>query len=205
MKRIILFLRLSVVMFFVLLMLLASPIGSFSQTEVEKNSKLDIQNHFVASGFMGDGEYGRKYIEFEGAYEKDPYSQPFCIKIKYTFGPKRWAGIYWQNKPDNWGDKPGNNYSKEGFTDVTFWAKGENGNEVVEFKAGDIYNETKKYHDSFGSTIGRLILSKNWEKYQITIKDLDLSSVIGAFCWVASKDYNNQNTIVFFIDDIYFE
>ena len=52
----------------------------------------------------------------------------------YTFGKKKWGGVYWQNKPDNWGHRPGNDYSGEGFTKITFWARGEKGNEVVEFK-----------------------------------------------------------------------
>jgi len=191
--------------FLTILFLIGLLTNSFSQTKSGKTTKLNIQNIFVASGWMGDGEYGRKYIEFEGAYEKEPHSIPTCIRIKYKFGPKRWAGIYWQNKADNWGDRRGNNYSKKGFTKVTFWAKGETGKEVVEFKTGDIYNKKKKYHDSFDSTIGRLTLSTEWKQYEIDIDGADLSCVIGGFCWVASKDYNNQNSITFYIDDIYFE
>ncbi len=188
-----------------MLFLVMSIANTFSQTKTAKKCKLSIQDVFVASGWMGDGEYGRKNIEFEGAYEKEPHSQPTCIKIKYTFGPKRWAGIYWQNKADNWGDRRGNNYSKKGFTKVTFWAKGETGKEVVEFKAGDIFNKTKKYHDSFDSTIGRVTLSNKWKEYIIDIEGADLSSVIGGFCWVASSDYNNKNSIIFYIDDICFK
>lgn len=179
--------------------------NAITQEESKEKPKLDIQNIFTASGWMGDGEYGRKYIDFDGACETIPYSEPTCIRIKYTFGPKRWAGIYWQNKPDNWGDKPGNNYSKKGFTKVTFWAKGETGKEVVEFKTGGISDSKKKYHDSFEETIGRITLSKEWKQYIVDLESADLSSVIGGFCWVASSDYNNQKTIVFYIDDIYFE
>ncbi len=178
---------------------------AFSQIESVEKYKLSIQDFFKASGWMGDGEYGRKYIEFEGTYEKESHSQPSCIKIKYTFGPKRWAGIYWQNKADNWGDRLGNDYSKKGFTKVTFWARGETGKEVVEFKAGEIYNKTNKYHDSFGSTIGRVTLSKEWKEYIIDLEGADLSSVIGGFCWVASSDYNSQDNLVFYIDDIIYQ
>lgn len=173
--------------------------------EKTKKPKLDIQNRFIASGYMGDGEYGEKYIKFDGAFETKPHSSPNCIKITYTFGPNKWAGIYWQNKPDNWGDRPGNNYSKKGFTKVTFWAKGETGKKVVEFKSGDIYNAKKKYHDSYGESTGRLTLTNEWTKYEIDLEGADLSSVIGGFCWVASKDYNSQKSITFYIDDIYFE
>lgn len=179
--------------------------NAFAQEKSEQKPMLDIQNMFTASGWMGDGEYGRKYIEFDGAYETEANSEPTCIRIQYTFGPRKWAGIYWQNKPDNGGDKRGNNYSKKGFSKITFWAKGKTGKEVVEFKAGGVSDSRKQYHDSFEETIGRVTLSTEWKQYTIDLESADLSSVIGGFCWVASSDYNNQKTIIFYIDDIYFE
>lgn len=54
-------------------------------------------------------------------------------------------------------------------------------------------------------TIGRQALSKVWKKYEIDLSKVDLNSVIGAFCWVASADYNAGNRVSFFLDDIYFE
>jgi len=176
-----------------------------SQEKQRSKPIVNIQDFFVSSGYMGDGEYGRKYITFDGACESNPRSEPTCIKIKYTFGPVRWAGIYWQNKADNWGDLPGNNYSKKRITKVTFWAKGETGKEVVEFKSGEIYNPNKKYHDSYNGTTGRITLTNEWKKYEIDLEGADLSSVIGGFCWVASRDYNSRDSITFFIDDIFFE
>lgn len=188
-----------------LLFIFAIITNVFAQDKLSEKQRIDVQNLFTSSGWMGDGEYGRKYVVFEGANETDPHSTPSCIKIKYTFGPKKWAGIYWQNEPDNWGDKPGNNYSKEGLTKVTFWARGTIGKEVVEFKTGGIKNNNKNYHDTFSKTTGRISLSKNWQQYTINIKDADLSSVIGGFCWVASKDYNNADSITFYLDDIQFK
>ena len=198
-KQIAVFLQLAVFAFVILFN------NAFAQEKSGVKPKLDIQNMFTASGWMGDGEYGRKYIEFEAAFETSPKSQPTCIKIQYTFGPRKWAGIYWQNKPDNWGAKRGNSYSKKGFSKVTFWAKGETGKEVVAFKAGGISDSKLPYHDSFEETVGRVALSKEWKQYSIDLVSADLSSVIGGFCWVASSDYNNQKTIIFYIDDIYFE
>lgn len=189
-----------------LLLIILTPTSNvFSQPKLEDRPRLDIGNLFTASGWMGDGEFGRKYIAFDGAYKTGPHSPPSCTKIKYTFGPKRWGGIYWQNKPDNWGDKPGNNYSKRGFRRITFWVKGETGNEVVEFKAGDIRDPAKRYHDSFAVTVGKVTLSREWRQYTIDLKKADLSCVIGGFCWVASADYNDQRDIAFYIDDICFE
>jgi hypothetical protein len=187
-----------------LIMFLITICGLALGQQTER-SRIDIQTLFTASGWMGDGEYGRQYIDFSGANKINPHSPPTSIKVTYTFGPTRWGGIYWQNEPDNWGDKPGSNYSKKRLSKVTFWARGETGNEVVEFKAGGIDNPKKKYRDSFGVTIGRLTLSKEWKQYHINLANSDLSSVIGGFCWVASVDYNPTKKVTFFLDDIFFE
>lgn len=180
--------------------------GSPADGQQTERTRIDIQNHFPASGWMGDGEYGRRYIDFSGANREKPHSPPTSIKITYSFGPiHRWGGIYWQNEPDNWGDKPGNNYSKKGLSKITFWARGETGTEVVEFMAGGIDNPKKKYRDSFRVTTGRVTLPQKWQQYQIDLSNADLSSVIGGFGWVASADYNSAKEITFFLDDILLE
>jgi hypothetical protein len=75
----------------------------------------------------------------------------------------------------------------------------------VEFKAGGIENSSKKYHDSFEVTLGRVTLTREWKQYQIDLSGADLSSVIGGFCWVASADYNSGAKMTFFLDDILLE
>jgi hypothetical protein len=183
----------------------AVGVSTLSRGEQGVKTRIDIQKLFTASGWMGDGEYGRKYIDFAGSSTENPHSPPTCIKITYTFGAARWAGIYWQNRPDNWGDSPGNDYSKRGFSRLTFWARGKTGTEVVEFKAGGIENSRKKYHDSFEVTLGRVTLTREWKQYQIDLSGADLSSTIGGFCWVASADYNPGAKMTFFLDDILLE
>jgi hypothetical protein len=185
---------------------LALSQGVFSQSVQKDASRLDVQRLFTPSGYMGDGEYGKKYVTFDGACRTEPHSSPTCIKIRYNFGPQRWAGIYWQNRADNWGDKPGNDYSKSGFTKITFWAKGQTGNEILEFKAGDIAAPSKKNRDSFTTTTGLISISREWKQYTLDLKNANLSSVIGGFCWVASADNNTgQSSITFYVDDVFFE
>ncbi len=167
-----------------------------------ERSQIDIQNLFTPSGRMGDGEDGRKYIGFSGSKSELTST---TIKITYTFGPAGWGGIYWQNEPDNWGDKEGFDYSKKQFSKVTFLARGEKGTEIVEFKTGGINDAKKKYRDSYSATLGRLRLSKEWKQYEINLNSADLRSVIGGFCWVASSEYNTEEEITFFVNDIFFE
>jgi hypothetical protein len=170
-----------------------------------ERSIVNILALFVSSGYMGDGEYGTKYISLDGAWDSLPHSEPTCIRIAYTFGPVGWAGIYWQNEPDNWGDEKGENYSRKKFSKVTFWSKGEIGGEILEFKTGGIHNPNKKFHDSFSGKTGRVSLSQEWKKFEIDLKGADLSSVIGGFCWVAAENHNHGEKVTFYIDDVAFE
>ena len=176
----------------------AKPINS-----VPTNS-IDVASKFCPSGFMGDGEQGNRFITYLGASTENPYSGTTCIKIQYKPGPVMWGGFYWQNKPGNWGDKQGENYTGENYTKVTFYAHGKNGVEVVEFKAGGIKAAGKKYNDSFESSLGKVTLEKNWKAYEINLKNMDLSSVIGGFCWVVSAT-DNPEGVTFYLDDIKYE
>lgn len=190
------------ILLFLLLAVTSIPSGHAQNSE---GQRIHIQDLFYATGYMGDGVHGTTYIDFNGAFATNPHSPPTGIRIKYTFGPLRYAGIYWQNRPDNWGEARGENYSKKGFRHISFWARGETGTEVVEFKAGDIKHKLRPYHDSFAASTGRVNLSRDWQRYIISLENKDLSCVIGGFCWVASKDYNNRDSITFYIDDIFLE
>lgn len=167
--------------------------------------RINIESVFTPSGWMGDGEYARRYISLSANSPENPHTRSTYIRIAYMFGPARWGGIYWQNQPDNWGDRPGNNYSGRGLRKLTFWARGERGGEIVEFKAGGINSPGKRYRDSFAATIGRQALSREWKHYEIDLSNADLSSTIGGFCWVASSDLNADKEITFFLSGIFLE
>lgn len=179
-------------------------VGIVSGFQGEK-TRIDVANLFTPSGWMGDGELGRKYVEFSSADQAAPHSAPVSIRVSYTPGPSGWAGMYWQNQPDNWGDRPGTNYSARGLSKVTFWARGALGGEVVEFKVGGIDRPSKKYRDSFAATTGRVTLASDWRPYQIDLRGASLSSVVGGFSWVVSRDDNSAKRVTFYLDDIYFE
>jgi hypothetical protein len=155
---------------------------------------------YLPSGYMGDGEQGIRYVKIarrkcDGA----PYLEDLCFEVTYSPGSRRWAGVYWQSPPDNWGAKPGKRVV--GASQVTFWARGTTGREVVEFKAGGISG--RKFQDSFEASLGSISLSKEWRKYEIPLKGQDLSNVIGAFAWVATADAN-PGGLVFFLGDIFY-
>lgn len=162
-----------------------------------------IEDTFYSSGWMGDGEDNPESIQLSEGYRDDP-KFPVCTKVFYAppSNGKGWAGIYWQNQPDNWGDEKGENFSKKGYKRITFWARGETGEEIVEFKAGGI--NKKKYKDSFEVSTGKVYLEKDWKQYSIDLKGKELSSVIGGFCWVATRSANPDG-LKFYLHEIRYE
>ena len=159
-----------------------------------------ISNHFIPSGWMGDSSD----IKIDIGSIENPYFGKTCIK--FTYGNKatngaRWAGVYWQNPPNNWGGVDGGlDFSKA--TKITFWARGEKGGErIEEFKMGGIMGE---FSDSDTSGIGPVVLDKEWKQYTIDLKGKDLSYVIGGFCWSTNLDVNPDGA-VFYLDEIKYE
>jgi len=180
----------------------------------QNNSFLDIGNEFFPAGFMGCTDK----IDINPAFTTEPHSAPICYKIEFlTSCGKGFAGVFWTNIADddgaNWGQYPGTDFSKRGFSKITFWAKGKVGNEVVEFGSGGIDNTLKepekfKYKDNYKkkySTEGKnVVLTNNWKQYSINLTKEDLSSVIGGFYWAVNWRANPTG-VIFYLDDINFE
>ena len=136
------------------------------------------------------------------SWTSDPHSGSACVKITYKkAGAKNFAGIYWQNVPNNFCKSPGEDFSGKGFTKITFWAKGKNGGEIAEFKAGGIKNCNNGglFEDSFETRAKRVNLETTWKEYTIDLAGMDLTSVIGGFCWSSPK----PSTI--YIDDVMYQ
>lgn len=166
-------------------------------------SPLDVWKHFSMSGYMGQTDS----LDVYEAWTEGAHSEPHCVKIDFQPGDRKsWAGVYWMNEPDNWCQEPGANLSLCDYTRITFWARGGHGGETVEFKAGGIKNceDGGDHKDSFKVSMGKVNLGAEWRQYSIPLKGKDLSSVIGAFCWVASASANPKG-LVFYIDGIQFE
>jgi hypothetical protein len=91
-------------------------------------------NHFISSGWMGDiGD-----MKFSDKWITGPKSGKTCIRIEYSAKRSQgagWAGIYWQDPAMNWGNIKGG-YDLTGANTISFWARGEKGDETAEFKIG---------------------------------------------------------------------
>ena len=177
------------------------------------------ENKFFPTGNMGD----LSGSEINAYCDESPYSGSRCVKITYKAKPGKaygWAGLYWQYPANNWGNMP-KAYDLTKATKLTFWARGQEGREVInKFQVGGIAG---KYRDSGVVSIGPITLSREWKQYTISLKNMDnsiiihkedrecwpfmdpLSRVIGGFCWATSPKANDNQGVIFYLDEIRFE
>jgi len=98
-----------------------------------------------------------------------------------------------------------------GASKLIFYARGETGEEQVEFfMAGLGRNEEgeedAKYPDSSPTiSLGYVRLSKQWKRYEINLKGAKLSRIGCGFGWVSNYLYNRgAKEIKFYVDEIYY-
>ena len=151
---------------------------------------------YYPSGWMGDGALpnAKEYVQFDDAFTQDCHSPPSCISARWQPGPKGWAGMYWQYPDGNWGEEPGCNLV--GATSVAFWARGDQGGEVVQVEAA---------LTGGGSRVksGSKALTKTWQQYTINVQGHDLRNVVGAIAWIVTLR-DNPNGLTFYLDDMQF-
>jgi exo-beta-1,3-glucanase (GH17 family) len=168
-------------------------------------------NHFTPSGYMGDiGDIG-----IDDAYTAVAHSGTTSIRVTYTAKgsspndcpyapPCKWAGVYWQEPPNNWGTDAAlanRGYDLTGYRSLLFWARADKPTSI-EFQVGGIDNQ---YGDSLNPAQAITArLGPQWQEYRIDLGGADLSHIIGGFAWVTNWDAN-PNGCTFYLDDIRFE
>lgn len=145
--------------------------------------------------------------------QDNPHSGATAIRAEFRSLPSTpFGGFVFQNgcQPagggpvPNWGTEPAGGFDLRGATELTFWARGETGQEQIQFFMGGVGRDTgAPYPDSAFRRAGPGVtrLSTAWRQYRIPLDGLDLRSVLGGFGWVAARD-RNPHGAVFHIDDI---
>jgi beta-mannanase len=118
----------------------------------------------------------------------------------YTDKRQGWAGIYWQDPANNWGDKEGG-FNLTGATKLIFWAKGAQGCEHASFIMGGVSGNNAS--DTANASI-EVNLTNIWKKYVIDLTGKDLSNIITGFGWVAGKS-DNPDGCALYLDVIRYE
>ena len=106
---------------------------------------------------------------------------------------------------NNWGTQPGG-YDLTNASGVSFWARGEQGAELLTFHAGGMSCSTMPYLETFcpaqSLDPSPVALTSDWKLYTFPFTPgTDFSSVMGPFVWSISKQ-DNPSGAVFYLDDI---
>jgi hypothetical protein len=167
---------------------------------------LIVSDQFIPSGYMGDGTT-------PGAINLLPQtpadsqtcngnrSMPalgICYTVTYApiVGGMAWGGVYWQYPQGNWGASPGLSI-QAGATQVTVWAKGGVGGEVVTFVAGGIMGAANA--DTFNVS-SKVTLTAAWAQYSVKLPAM-YGPVLGGFAWSAAAPAGGRS-VSFSVDSI---
>lgn len=164
---------------------------------VYNNAAVPSVKNFAPSGYMGDvGD-----LKVMGGYTNLHQQGYPCLRIVYMAGGDMgWVGLLWQNPANNWGDLDGG-YNLAKAKRLSFWARGDAGGEIVEFKLGGI---ASKYPDSDSVSTGDVKLSPEWTQYTLDLSAANLNYISAGFGFVTKQD-SNPNGCTFYLDDIRYE
>lgn len=177
--------------------------GVAGSSDMTPGQKLDLpavvyaeggeQVPWIPAGYMGN----TGAIKMDVGHVKNPKNGVSCIKVGYT-AADQWAGVVWQDPINDWGDAAGG-YDLRGAKALVFWARGEDGGEVVNFGFG-LLGSDKKHPDSGSGELKEVRLTNEWRRYRIEIGgDVDLQRIKTGFYWTVA---GSGQPIQFYLDDI---
>ncbi|MEM9252806.1 MAG: glycoside hydrolase family 2 TIM barrel-domain containing protein [Planctomycetota bacterium] len=149
---------------------------------------------WVPSGYMGNSGAVKMLL----TDEREPFAGERALRVAYD-APGEWAGVVWQNPPDDWGDVQGG-FDLRGAKRLAFHARGERGGETVKFGFGLLGSDTR-YPDSDGGEI-EVTLTPEWRAYEIDLTGKDLQRIKTGFSWVAA---GQGRPIAFYLDEVRYE
>ncbi len=129
---------------------------------------------WVPSGWMGSIDA----LTLDGDHADHCHEGSACIEMRYT-GEFGWVGVAWQHPPNNWGDVEGG-FDLTGAKELELWARGEYGGERINIGVG-LLEADKAHPDSAKKTVEGIVLTRDWKRYRIKVKRLDLSSIKTGF------------------------
>jgi len=129
---------------------------------------------WAPSGWMG----GIEQLSLDGSQEQVVFEGDAAIRIRYE-GRFGWAGIAWQDPPNNWGERDGG-HDLRGATALELWARGEYGGEHVGFGVG-LLEQDRAFPDSGIARVEGIVLTPEWRRFRVPLEGVDLSSIKTGF------------------------
>jgi hypothetical protein len=176
-------------------------------------------NHFHAYTKIPDEN---ALVSITGSSTDNPHAGATAIRCEFQPGGVNFGGFYFQNgilpagasAPEfNFGTAPNAGIDLTGATTLSFWARGQQGGEKIEFFMGGVGRNPvtgqpiAPFPDSSPRVpgIGTItMLTTTWQKFTIDLTGKSLNYTLGGFGWVASVN-GNPNGAVFYLDDIQYE
>jgi hypothetical protein len=160
----------------------------------------------VPAGWMSGGTSPADFISLESS--SDCHTDADCLQFVYKVGGG-WGGILWWPYDCDWSSVNqatcGIDVLEKGNFDavdrLTFWARGGQGGEKIEFAVG---SDPGGIPPSPRRALGTITLGATWQQYEIDLNGVDLSDAAALFYWGAS-DEDNPDGAIFYLDDIQFE
>jgi len=149
---------------------------------------------YIPSGYMGT----TAAIKMNPACTVQPHSGKTCLQADYTY-IDNWGGVVWQNPVNDWGKLPGG-YDLTGAKTLSFWARGDQGGEVVTFLYGLLGADAAYSDSSTGKVVATL--TKDWKQYTISLTGKDLSQIKTGFAWTLAAP---GKSVRFYLDDIQYQ
>ncbi|MEM7431883.1 MAG: glycoside hydrolase family 2 TIM barrel-domain containing protein [Pseudomonadota bacterium] len=146
------------------------------------------------SGWMGNVEA----LTVDGEFRDEPYAGDTSIRLRYagTFG---WVGVAWQHPANNWGDSDGG-FDLTGAANLELWARGEYGGEKATFGVG-LLEADREYPDSDIRKSDEIVLTNEWQRYTIPLKNMNLSSLKTGFVVTLT---GRRTPVTIYLDQIRF-
>lgn len=150
---------------------------------------------WIPSGYMGNADA----IAMDEGHTENAHAGDTCLKVDYNSGAE-WGGVVWQSPVNDWGDVDGG-YDLSGARVLEFWARGEDGGEVVNFGFG-LIGADKPFPDTARGSLDDVRLTDEWRRYTIEIpEDADMRRIKTGFFWSLG---GQGSPVTFYLDDIAF-
>ena len=151
------------------------------------------QQSYWPSGYMGNASA----VVMTADCSTNPQEGQTCMKVEYR-SSSDWGGVLWQSPANDWeGQQPGG-LDLSAAKELTFWARGQDGGELVNFVIGGL-DGPGPYRDTTRVELADVSLTTQWKQYHIPLTGRDLSRIKTAFGWSAAAQ---GRPLTFYLDGI---
>jgi len=166
---------------------------------------MDVRQVFYQHDKAGDANGSEKYLKINDNFIDPDNHCEFCARIEYNPGPRGEAAVFYKN------DKA---IDITGAKRVVFFAKGEKGDEAVQFMAAGSGLEGKQtgkelyQNEKTALKTQKVKLGNDWQRYEIDLSNAsNLSKVTHAFGFNAYKGQQSTDSgkLVFYVKGILFD